>query len=51
MDRVVEVHADAAVEVLGGVPADARVVAGGGAFLSDGAQVTVVAAAASATSR
>lgn len=39
------------VEVLGGVPANARVVAGGGAFLSDGAQVTVAAAAASATSR
>jgi len=39
------------VEILGGVPADARVVAGGGAFLSDGAQVTVVSAPAAAASR
>lgn len=36
------------VELLGGLPANARIVAGGGAFLSDGAQVTVVASAASA---
>ncbi len=36
------------VEVLSGVPANARVVAGGGAFLSDGAQVTVVSVPASA---
>lgn len=39
------------VEVLGGAPANARVVAGGGAFLSDGAQVSVLAPAASAASR
>lgn len=39
------------VEVLGGLPANARVVAGGGAFLSDGAQVTVASAPASAASR
>ncbi|MCE4554697.1 efflux RND transporter periplasmic adaptor subunit [Roseateles cellulosilyticus] len=40
------------VEVLAGVPANALVVASGGAFLSDGARVTVVAAsAASAVSR
>jgi RND family efflux transporter MFP subunit len=39
------------VEVLGGVAANARVVAGGGAFLSDGAQVTVAPAPVSAASR
>ncbi|MFG6457601.1 efflux RND transporter periplasmic adaptor subunit [Roseateles sp. BYS96W] len=38
------------VEILNGLPANARVVAGGGAFLSDGVQVTVTAAAASAAS-
>jgi len=41
---------DDRVEILGGLEASARVVAGGGAFLSDGAQVTVVAAATSTTS-
>jgi RND family efflux transporter MFP subunit len=37
------------VEVLGGLEPSARIVASGGAFLSDGAKVTVVAAAAAAS--
>jgi multidrug efflux pump subunit AcrA (membrane-fusion protein) len=39
------------VEVISGVGADARIVAGGGAFLSEGAQVTVAAADAAKTEK
>jgi RND family efflux transporter MFP subunit len=40
---------DGAVEVLDGLPHDSRVVASGGAFLSDGAQVTVAQATPAAS--